>query len=190
MLSYAMNKYKLLTVIAVGIVLSACAKTETLKVVETKPEPTVKTEVKLAEWKDEAGFNFSYPENIKVTAKADDNVSYANLTTSDGVKIMAIDSKYKDVAAWVKGEKSFKDGVIIDTKFAGKDGKKIVKDGITTVGIIDDNILFTVEFPAVATSGSQIVDSFVLVYSTVKPATQTAPKTDDSEVVEEEETIE
>ena len=185
-----MTKHKLLVIGIVGLLLSACG-TEVKKeetVVENKVTPTVVVNNLI--WKDEAGFNFSYPENIKITADASDNVSYANLTTSDGVKILAIDSKYKDVGAWVKGEAKFKDGLIIDSQLGGKDGKKIVKDGVTTVGIIDDSILFTVEIPANNASGSQIVDSFELVYPTPMPAAKGVPVDDGGEVVEEEEVVE
>lgn len=187
-----MIKHKLLSIVFMGIVLSACTKAtppqlpEPTKLPEKVAVPTVKT----VSWTDEAGFVFSYPEDIKVVPNTSDNDSYANLTTSDGVKIMAVDSKYKDVSDWVKNESKFKDGVIIDSKLSGKSGKKVVKSGIVNIGIIDDNILFTIEYGADSKSGSQIVDSFTLTYPTPKQAVKTAPMDTGEEVVMEEEVVE
>lgn len=187
-----MIKHKLLAIVFTGIILGACTKTspppspEPTKIPEKVAVPTVKTMT----WTDEAGFVFNYPEDVKVSANLNDNDSYANLTTSDGLKIMAVDSKYKSIADWVKGEPKFKDGVIIDSELSGKAGKKVVKSGIVIVGIIDDNILFTIEYSADSKSGSQIVDSFTLTFPTPKPATKVAPVDTGEEVILEEEVVE
>jgi len=130
-----MTKYKLLVIGIGGLLLSACG-TEVKKqeaMVENKITPTAVVNNLI--WKDEAGFNFSYPENIKVTADASDDVSYANLTTSDDVKILAIDSKYKDIATWIKGETKFEDGLIIDSQLGGKDGKKALQAKNSCYGV-------------------------------------------------------
>jgi len=187
-----MIKHKLLAVIFTGILLGACTKTSPpVKVEPTQiPEKVAVPTVKTMTWTDEAGFVFSYPEDIKITPNASDNDSYANLTATDGVKIMAVDSKYKSVADWVKGEAKFKDGVIIDSELSGKMGKKVVKNGVITAGIIDDNILFTIEYGADSKSGPQILDTFTLTYPTPKPATKTAPVDTGDEVVLEEEVVE
>lgn len=185
-------------VIGASLLLSACGKTETSTTKETnqitRPEPTAmatKVPEKYNKWEDEAGFSFEYPEDVKVTANTADNSSYANLTTSDGVKIMAIDSKYKDVATWVKTDTSFKDGVIVDSKLGGKDGKKIIKNGVVTVGIIDDSILFTVVIPSSGLSGDKILESFKLVYPVDKEvAKQVLGTTGEGDVIEEEEIVE
>lgn len=179
-------------VVFVSMVLGACTKITPPKqqtptmVPEQTPIPTINT----LTWTDEAGFVFSYPGTIKVTTDSNDNTSYANLTTTDGLKIMAIDSKYKDVSAWVKGEAKFKDGVIIDSELSGKPGKKVVKGGMTTIGIIDDNILFTLEYSTDSKSSTQITDSFTLTYPTPMPAAKTAPVDSGDEVVLEEEVVE
>ena len=183
-----MMKYKFFVLLLTMFVLSACGA-EVKKEASPTANPTPTVTVKDLVWNDEAGFSFSYPENIKVAADADDNVSYANLTTSDGVKILAVDSKYKDVTAWVGGEKTLKDGVVSDIKLSGKEGKKIVKNGKTTMGIIDDKILFTVEIPAESKWGQKIVDTFTLVYPTPK-ASNKAPVNDESGAVLEEEVVE
>lgn len=185
-------------IVGASLLLSACGKTDTQeKNVSTKTTlpkvTTVATVVKekFNKWEDEAGFSFEYPEDVKVTANTADNSSYANLTTSDGVKIMAIDSKYKDVATWVKTDTNFKDGVIVDSKLGGKDGKKIIKNGVVTVGIIDDSILFTVVIPSSGLSGDKILESFKLVYPVDKEvAKQVLGTTGEGDVIEEEEIVE
>lgn len=187
-----MTKHKLLAIVFTGIILGACTKTspppspEPTKIPEKVAVPTIKTMT----WTDEAGFVFNYPEDVKVSANLSDNDSYANLDTSDGLKIMAVDSRYKSVAEWVKGELKFKDGVIIDSELSGKIGKKVVKSGVTTIGIIDDNILFTIEYGAEVKSGSQIVDSFRLTYPTPKQVSKSESVDTGEEVVLEEEVVE
>ena len=100
------------------------------EVVKQKTEETAAvTEVNLKQWKDEAGFIFDYPENLKIKQNTEDNESYANLeiTAEDKVgkiKVLAQDTKLKSIDEWNK-EKA--------------ENKK---------GRIDQGILFTIEADA------------------------------------------
>jgi hypothetical protein len=181
---------KLIMALAATFILSACGQTEVVKP-ETGILPTPKPTVveKMATWNDEAGFTFEYPENLKVVPNASDNDSYANLMVGSDIKIMAVDSKYKTVEDWVKKEMLFKDASIIDTTLSGKTAKKILLDGKTVVGTIDDNILFTIE--SNGNAGNNLIDSFVLTTPTpAKAKATTSTESSGDEVVLEEEVVE
>lgn len=109
--------------------------------------------VELAIWKDQAGFSFSYPKGIVSDIHDEDIVNYAHIefTHPDHpgtILIWAKDTKVADAAAWVKNEKSFAEGVVIDTTFGSLPGKKILinspKKKIIS-GTVDDAIVFSVE---------------------------------------------
>lgn len=176
-------------VLIISVFLGGCTKT---KVAPTPPTtaPTPTITVKDLTWNDEAGFTFTYPENVKITPDASDNNSYANLTTSDGVKIMAVDSKYKDIQTWAKNETVLTEGTIMEASISGKSAKKkVMVNGATIVGIIDDKILFTIQAPEGKSSFDQIVRTFTLVYPTAKPDSGSGGN-GGSEVELEEETVE
>ena len=71
------------------------------------PTPVIE---KLSEWKDPAGFSFSYPEGLTVDKHDEDQENYAHIEmtlkdTLGNVIVWAKDAPASDLAAWIKKEK-------------------------------------------------------------------------------------
>lgn len=174
-------------------ILGGCKKTETsVTPTEIAPSPTVIVD-KLVEWKDPAGFVFEYPERLKIDNHPDDKVNYANLKISDQenggeILIMAKDTEYAKVDAWVKSDKAVVGGKVEDILLSGLKAKKITfNDGKTVVGTIDEAILFTIEgnfltSPRMGEVFETIIESFKMVIpeeSSDKPVSEGATNTSD-----------
>jgi hypothetical protein len=171
---------------------------ETAKTVIVEPSPTPKLET----WKDEAGFIFQYPSDLKLTQNTQDNNSYANVEIKSvsepgTISIMAVDTRYNNIEAWVKYEDSIKGGNIIETTLGDKPAKKILVNNKIMVAAIDDQILFSLKGDQANSEYwqkvfKQIHDSWEFFYPTPIPKptskvsknTQAAP-TDDLGILEE-----
>ena len=108
---------------------------------------------KLLDWKDPAGFMFQYPEGVVINKHDEDKQNYAHVEITHPANrgrliVWVKDTTALDVAAWVKTEKTFRDGSIIDTTLGSKPAKKIL---LTTpikkviVGTIFDELLWFIE---------------------------------------------
>jgi hypothetical protein len=157
---------------------------------------------KLLIWNDQAGFLFQYPEGLSVNIHLEDNQNYSHLdfTSSGndgGIFIIASDTKFKDVDAWVKADKNLVDGLVMDTTLDNKPAKKIsfADSGKIIVGAIDDQILFQLK-----TENSdvfwknifdQMISSYKFVYPTVAPAVGSpgGSSVSSGDIIEEEEII-
>lgn len=111
------------------------------------------TQAKLQDWKDPAGFMFQYPEGVVINKHDEDKENYAHVEMTNPMYpgrliVWGKDTTALDVAAWVKTEKTFRDGSIVDTTLGAKPAKKIL---ITTpikkiiVGTIFDDLLWFIE---------------------------------------------
>src|SRR3989344_6428576 len=121
----------------------------------TSPEVSAPTPTpeELVEWKDAAGFSFQYPKSLKSDIHEEDNENYAHIefTHPDypgSVIVWAKDTTAADATAWVKKEKTFAGGTVLDTTLGETDAKKVLlsdpeKKVITAV--VDDSIVFYVE---------------------------------------------
>lgn len=166
-------------------------------------QPTVEplASEKLLTWDDQAGFTFQYPKSLLVDTHPEDDQNYSNLSFTNkdnpgGILVMASDTKAKDVAAWVKADKSLVGGLVIETTLGGKPAKKIsfADSGKVVVGAIDDQILFRLETnnlePYWQNTFNRIVDSFEFVYPTSAPAASSGGISNSSSgIIEEEEII-
>ena len=85
-------------------------------------------EVKLATWEDQAGFSFSYPENIEIDPHEEDTENYAHLElTSDHpgeIIIWCQDTTYADIEDWAEEELE-EEGQVFDTELGGEPAKKV-----------------------------------------------------------------
>ena len=115
------------------------------------PSSAPKTE-DLLTWTDEAGFTFQYPKELSVNKHEEDNENYAHveLTSKDHpgriiVWVKDLPKGVKDVASWIKLEKSFAGGTVIDSTLGGEPAKKVSVGETLTIGTISENLLFSVE---------------------------------------------
>ncbi|MEK7592020.1 MAG: hypothetical protein AAB508_01345 [Patescibacteria group bacterium] len=114
------------------------------------PTPVIE---KLSEWKDPAGFSFSYPEGLTVDKHDEDQENYAHIEmtlkdTLGNVIVWAKDAPASDLAAWIKKEKRFTDAPVLDTTLGGESAKKILLNSpkkMVIVGALFDGMLVTVE---------------------------------------------
>ncbi len=115
------------------------------------PSSAPKTE-DLFTWNDEAGFRIQYPKGLSTDKNEQDNENYAHfaLTHKDHpgsiiVWVKDLPKGVKDVASWVKLEKSFAGGTVIDSTLGGEPAKKVSVGEMLTIGTISENLLFSVE---------------------------------------------
>jgi hypothetical protein len=136
-------------------------------------------------WTDDAGFVFQYGDSMTIKQDKEDDTSYTNLSlTKVGelgeIKILAKDTKLKDINQWNKSA----DDIII----GGKNALSVVADDKTTIGVIDEGTLFTIEMtgssPTLNNTFEKIKNTFEFVYPT-----SSAKATDNSaldDAIEEE----
>ena len=123
------------------------------KLINHKKEPVVKSEktVDLISWEDPAGFQFSYPENLKIDSHEEDEENYAHLELtslehSGRILIWVKETTYTDLEDWLEKEVGI-DTQVLDSELAGRPAKKIAysqPQRLTTV-IIDVDALILVE---------------------------------------------
>lgn len=166
--------------------------------IEEEAQPTTTAPETLI-WKDPAGFSFSYPSGVKINNHPEDKINYANLELTlsgktGSIKILASDTKLKKIADWEKGQLKFSAKTL-----GGKEAKEITLNiGKTTVGMIDSNILFTVEMTPEdentlwQSTYEEVVSSFELWEPTPAQSSNagSSQETSGGDVVEEEEVIE
>lgn len=183
------NKVFIAVIMFCVFCLSGCGEKKEEVKEEALPtaRPTVKIENK--DWKDEAGFVFSYPENVTVKQE-ESSTRYANLVIG-AIKIYAEDTKYKKVADWAKSLKGEKEEKLT---IRGKDAMSVTIGEKQVIGVIDEGIIFVIERTGSADKEllDQIVDSFEFYYPTMAPAAVQKGTSVNSEesVIEEEEIIE
>jgi hypothetical protein len=153
--------------VAVGIFFifkSGTTKVENEKKETSQTEEATPTKgAEMLTWKDEAGFLFNYPADLKIKQNTEDNESYSNLEiTKEGkegkITILAKDTKLKSIDEWNK------------EKAANK------------IGRIDQGILFTIEAdPGWETEMGTIDKSWQFFY----PTKAESAKEEGGEVIEE-----
>jgi len=153
-------KNKIIVVVVLGILAAGAGTWLVMSRSEKKSETTVEQkteevapipEIALKQWKDEAGFIFEYPENLKIKQNTEDNESYANLEiTAEGrvgqIKILAQDTKLKGIEERNK------------EKMEDKRGR------------IDQGILFTIEADAGWEEELETIDKSWQFFYPTKPA--------------------
>ena len=104
------------------------------------------------EWKDPAGFAFSYPEDVKIDNHPDDETLYAFLTLTapdkkGKIDITVADSLYADIKEWLAKDELVKSGRALETKIASVSGEKVALDkGHVVVSFIDaDQVIYVID---------------------------------------------
>jgi len=103
-------------------------------------------------WTDEAGFSFQYPKVLVTNKHEEDNQNYAHVELTHKnhpgniiIWVKDLPKGVTDVASWVKLEKAFAGGTVIDSTLGGEPAKKIIVGDLLTVGTVSENLLFSVE---------------------------------------------
>lgn len=192
-------------VIAIGIGLLIGISGFMLYVVTKKSEAPaqttekVETSVKLLEWKDPAGFSFQYEEGITIDKHDEDEKNYAHVEMTHSAYpgkliVLAKDTTAADVAAWVKTEKTFRDGSIVDTTLGGQPAKKILFSTPTNkiiIGTIFDELLWYVEVePGEGDYWQKTFDTIVQSFTFTPLPVESDSSGYDNVAVDEEEVIE
>jgi len=187
--------------VAVGgvatVIIFSQNKSNPPSVSQISPSPTP-TPVTLSTWTDPAGFSFQYPDSINIDQHPEDNDNYSHLTLTDGqqtghINIIMADDTYKSLTKWISANPNLKAGNVIDTTLGGLEGKKVITDQGTIIGVIDNGVLVTLSqnaplSPLLATTWDKITDTWEFIYPTPAPAKSTRPATSDDsgDVLEEE----
>lgn len=120
---------------------------------EVTPTPTPDALIQQKTWTDPAGFSLQYPEGIVINPHEEDNLNYAHLELmhpdhTGSLIVWVKDTSSADVNAWVKTEKAFSGGNIIDSTLGGEPAKKVLlQEPLPKIftGSIYDELLFMIE---------------------------------------------
>lgn len=156
---------------------------------------------KLLPWDDPAGFTFEYPEGLTIDKHDEDQENYAHveMTNPDHpgrLIVWAKDTTSADVAAWVRTEKTFKNGNVLDTTLGGQPAKKVLVTSpapMLVTGTIFDELLFFIESSGEdreywSTIHETIADSFA--FTPLEDESTTLGGGAEDVVVDEEEVVE
>jgi len=145
---------------------------QTISPISSKPENKITTEEKqpsetLKVYKDDSGFSFKYPEDVKVIKKdANDPTAYASLEitssqTKGSMSVKVLDTKLKSVDEWFSDNKLGASTAKKEIKIGEISGKEIDENGKIIAAGLDQNILFTIEVD------SQDQKYWIDVYNTI-----------------------
>lgn len=157
------------------------------------------TQTKLLEWKDPNGFSFQYPDGVTVDKHNEDKENYAHIEITHSanpgsVIVWGKDTIVADVAAWVKTEKAFRDGSIVDTTLGGQPAKKILLSTPTNkiiIGTIFDELLWYVEVePGEGDYWKKTFDTLVQSFTFTPLPVESDSSGYDDVAVDEEEVVE
>lgn len=117
--------------------------------INTTPAP----KEELLKWEDPAGFSFQYPKSLTIDKHDEDTQNYAHveMTNPDHkgrIIVWGKDTTAATIDAWLKGEKSLKDAVSVDTTLGGNEAKKVmVKEPVAKLitATLDEDIVVYVE---------------------------------------------
>lgn len=157
---------------------------------EKKPEA-------LLTYKDEAGFEFTYPENLTIKDVSEDETVYSSLEISSSqhegkMAIKIADTLFTSVDSWLKSKEATGAGSTREITLAGMPGKQIQFSNprrLVTIAI-DEGIMYFLESPLDEAEywnkiHNEIVSSFTLSDQTSAP-----PGGGEEIIYEEEEVIE
>ncbi len=151
------HKYIIIGVIVVAGVAGVYAwKTKSSQEILSPGGTEVSNSAPIAEgmvtWTDEAGFSFQYPKVLVTNKHEEDNQNYAHVELTHKnhpgniiIWVKDLPKGVTDVASWVKLEKAFAGGTVIDSTLGGEPAKKIIVGDLLTVGTVSENLLFSVE---------------------------------------------
>jgi hypothetical protein len=156
-----MKKIGLIVIICLGIIVvpvsgfliirkSQNTTNKTQKIAELKITPTT---APLKVWDDQAGFTFSYIDDVTINKHDEDNENYAHIeminpSHAGSIIIWASDTTSFGLNTFIKSDKEFKNANILDTTLGGKSAKKVIINGSTpkiVIATIIDGIVYKVE---------------------------------------------
>ena len=168
---------------AVYFYVSSTTETATPSPSSAIPWLTPSPAVQLADWQDEAGYTFRYPQNLKVNNHPEDDVNYSHLefTSSQlagSLVIIMQDNTYANLDTWSTS------GTTIT--LADRPAKKVTaSDGSLRLGVVDGDVLLTINAPV---SWQLIFDQIASTLAFFQPTPQTNPPaaSANSDILEED----
>lgn len=206
-----LTKKKLLIIGGAGIVLiSVLAVLLVVQKKKTAPAGQIQVPIqekaseKLITYKDEAGFEFTYPEDLTIKDVSGDLPVYSSLEISSAqhegkMAIRITDTSFASLDAWLKSKEATGAGSTREITLAGMPGKQIQFTNprrLVTIAI-DEGIMYFLESPLASSAEAsakaeywnkihnEIVSSFTLSDQTSAP-----PGGGEEIIYEEEEVIE
>lgn len=199
-----LTKKKLLIIGGAGIVLiSVLAVLLVVQKKKTAPAGQIQVPIqekaseKLITYKDEAGFEFTYPEDLTIKDVSGDLPVYSSLEISSAqhegkMAIRITDTSFASLDAWLKSKEATGAGSTREITLAGMPGKQIQFTNprrLVTIAI-DEGIMYFLESPLDEAEywnkiHNEIVSSFTLSDQTSAP-----PGGGEEIIYEEEEVIE
>lgn len=141
----------------------------------------------LKEYSDSSGFNFNFPDNLKVDKKENEDL-YADLALTSGeasgnIIITVSDSKYDSLDTWKNGNSKELTGLLVKESKLGKmTGISFNNHDKTTLIAIDQGIEFkmVVDYKDQKKYWESVLDNITNSFSFATPNTQPASNTDSS----------
>lgn len=148
-------------------------------------------------YRDEAGFSFGHPKDIKVgDITPDETVYYAKLSLKKEGKEMIIsakDTKYKNPDDWVAKDKDAPEdaSLVGAVSLGGISAKQYTSDGKLWTVAIDQGVLYLVEGPKDEGYWEGVYDLLVSTFSLAESEKATGgPSSGGNAIYEEEEVVE
>ena len=145
-----------------------------------------------ADYTDEAGFVFSYPDDVTVEKKeSKDTTIYSSLQltskkTPGNIAVNIVETKQKTLDAWFK-EQSLASSSAKAITLAGIKGMELQTPTGLVTAALDQGIVFVITVTAKDTELSYwrpVSDALVSSFQFAQPATQTGATTNDSSAIE------
>lgn len=148
-------------------------------------------------YRDEAGFSFGYPKDIKVSDITPDEAAYYSKLSlkKEGKKLIisAKDTKYKNPEEWLTKDKDAPEdtSLIGAISLGGISAKQYASDGKLWTVATDQGVLYLIEGPKDGGFWESLHDLLVSTFSFSKPEKATgATGSGDGAIYEEEEVVE
>lgn len=148
-------------------------------------------------YRDEAGFSFGYPKDIKVSDITPDEAAYySKLSLKKEGKEMTIgakDTKYKNPEEWLNKDKDAPEdaSLVGAVALGGISAKQYASDGKLWTVAVNQGVLYLIEGPKDSVFWESFHDLLVLTFNFSKPEQATGgASSGESAIYEEEEVVE
>lgn len=181
---------------AFGIIFFKSQKEPLVSLPQIQKSPASPTVVEAEEtYRDEAGFSFGHPKNIKVSDITPDEAAYYSKLSlkKEGKELIisAKDTKYKNPEDWLNKDAPEDASLVGAVSLGGVSAKQYASDGKLWTVAADQGVLYLIEGPKDNGFWEGLHELLVSTFSFSKPEQATGgASSDNSAIYEEEEVIE